>query len=82
MSNKKKKEKKVPNKTSYYIYILAAAYLIYIDYSVLSTWGNIKSNERIVVAMVVAVFALFAGWLLTHSVKGLMAMRNDSNKKD
>lgn len=54
--------KKSP-KTSYYIRIAAGGYLLYIAYSLISDWAQVKEEHKLAIGAAIVVFAL-AGFVL------------------
>lgn len=75
-----KTEKKKHTRASLNLYLVAGLYLLYVDYSLLSKWGEVDSNKKIIVVISAITFAIFAGGIITYSIKGLVAMQPKKEK--
>lgn len=59
------------------IRIVVGFYLLYLDYSILSDWQNVKESNRFIIMTFVIVFAVFALVLIALSVKTLIKNKNN-----
>lgn len=63
---------------------MAGAYLLYIDYKLLSGWGEIKSDQKPLFAIIMVIFGAAGIALLVFSIKYLYFNKNkqeDSEEK-
>ncbi|HHV11069.1 MAG TPA: hypothetical protein GXX75_12395 [Clostridiales bacterium] len=59
------------------LYILAGAYLLYIDYTLVKDWANLDNKVLFVIFMVA--FALIGGTLVVYSAWQMLKDRNSPN---
>ena len=70
-------KKRKHTRSSLNLYLVAGLYLLYIDYSLVSSWREIETHNKILAAMAAVVFAIFASVIIIYSLKGLKDMKQN-----
>ena len=62
-------------RSSLNLYLVAGLYLLYIDYSLISKWSDIQKHHKILTAIVVVGFAIFACSSILYALKGIKDLK-------
>jgi len=69
--------KKRSPKSSYYFHLVAGVYLLYIDYSLISSWQEIEEKNKIFMIIVSIIFAISATFIIVRALKGLKDIKDN-----